>query len=193
MCAKDYRKLALQHLSGHWGMMVLIGLIYTLIMSATAYTVVGAIVLGGPMLVGWIAVMLSLLRTGDTKVERLFDGFKGDFGNRMVGYILYSVFLALWSLLFVIPGIVKSYSYSMTFYLMHDHPEMTATEAITRSREMMNGHKWELFCLHFSFIGWMLLSVLTLGIGLLFLLPYMQMAQTEFYENLKNQTEMPQL
>ena len=104
----------------------------------------------------------------------------------MTASVLYNVFLALWSMLFIIPGIVKYYSYSMTFYILRDNPDMLANDAITASRQMMNGHKLRLFCLHLSFIGWILLSVLTLGIGLLFVFPYMQTAQAAFYEDLRN-------
>jgi uncharacterized membrane protein len=88
-------------------------------------------------------------------------------------------------MLFIIPGIVKSYSSAMSYYIMCDNPEMGANEAITRSREMMNGHKWQLFCLHFSFIGWILLSMLTCGLLLFMVTPYMNAATAEFYEKLK--------
>lgn len=70
---------------------------------------------------------------------------------------LQGLYIALWSLLLVIPGIVKTYSYAMTPYIMSEHPSLTANEAITESRRIMNGNKWRLFCLDFSFIGWELL------------------------------------
>lgn len=94
------------------------------------------------------------------------------------------LFVFLWTLLFIIPGIIASYSYSMTAYIMVDHPEYSALEAITESKKMMRGHKWRLFCLHFSFIGWYLLSALTWGIGLLWLNPYVEAANAAFYKEL---------
>ena len=82
--------------------------------------------------------------------------------------------------------IVEWWPYAMTYYILNDNPEMSANDAITRSREMMDGHKWQLFCLRFSFIGWYLLSALTFGILLIVVMPYMQAAEAEFYEKLKN-------
>jgi uncharacterized membrane protein len=94
------------------------------------------------------------------------------------------LFAFLWTLLLVIPGIIASYSYSMTAYIMVDHPEYGAYEAIMKSKEIMRGHKWRLFCLHMSFIGWYFLSVLTWGIGLLWLNPYVEAANAAFYKEL---------
>ena len=87
----------------------------------------------------------------------------------------------LWSLLFVIPGIVAGYSYAMTGYILAEHPELTASEAIEQSKQMMSGNRFRLFCLQFSFIGWDLLCALTLGIGNLWLRPYKQAAEAAFY------------
>ena len=94
------------------------------------------------------------------------------------------LFVFLWSLLFIIPGIIAFYSYSMTAYIMIDHPEYGAYEAIMASKEMMRGHKWRLFCLHFSFIGWSLLCCFTCGIGFLILTPYVEAANAAFYMEL---------
>ena len=186
MLAKDYRKQAWQRLSGHWGQMVVICLLYTVLTSALAYTFVGSLLLGGVLMLGLCSATLSLLRTGDARAEYLFDGFKGNLTNAITASLLYNVYIMLWSLLFVIPGIVKSYSYAMTFYILRDNPDMPANDAITESRRMMDGNKLRLFCLHLSFIGWLLLSVLTCGILLLWVIPYMQTAQAAFYESLKN-------
>jgi uncharacterized membrane protein len=81
---------------------------------------------------------------------------------------------------------VKGYSYAMTYYLLKDHPEMSATEAITESRRMMNGNKMRLFRLNLSFIGWYLLCFVTFGIALLWVLPYYHTACAAFYEDIKN-------
>ena len=85
---------------------------------------------------------------------------------------LQGLYIALWSLLLVIPGIVKTYSYAMTPYIMSEHPSLTANEAITESRRIMDGNKWRLFCLDFSFIGWELLCALPLYIGYFLILRY---------------------
>ena len=94
------------------------------------------------------------------------------------------MYVLLWSLLFIIPGIIATYSYAMTEFILAEHPELTASEAIARSKEMMSGNRWCLFCLHFSFIGWDILSSLTLGIGNLWLHPYKQAANAVFYREI---------
>ena len=187
MFAKDYRQCARERVKGHWGTLILAYLIYSLLFGALGSTAFGLLLLGGPLMIGFVAVVLSLIRTGEAKIETMFEGFTDNFVARMLSYILYTLFITLWSLLFVIPGIVKTYSYAMTFYIMRDNPGISANEAITRSRQMMDGHKWQLFCLHFSFIGWILLSVLTCGILMLWVAPYMQAAQAVFYESIKGE------
>lgn len=191
MFAKDYRRMAWEKLRGNWGTVIVTYLIYSLIIGALSGGTAGIalLILGGPLTVGFAAVMLTLMRTGSTKIETLFDGFSTDFVSRMLAHILYSIYIALWSLLFVIPGLVKSYSYAMTFYILRDNPGIGANEAITRSRQMMKGHKWQLFCLDFSFIGWILLSMLTCGILMLWVAPYMQAARTAFYESIKDEAQ----
>ena len=192
MTAKEYRARARQHLSGNWGILILAYVLYGVIAGALSLTGVGSIatlVVAGPFSVGIVGMYLSVRRTGRTEIGMLFDGFRTGLGNRIVGGILYTLFLMLWTFLFWVPGIIKSFSYAMTFYIMCDNPEMSGNDAITLSRKMMKGNKFRLFCLYFSFIGWMILSVFTFGIGYLFLYPYMSMATAEFYEDLKAQQE----
>ena len=98
-----------------------------------------------------------------------------------------AIFILLWSLLLVIPGIIKMFSYSMSGYIMVENPELTAKEAMTISMDMMRGNKWRLFCLSFSFIGWILLCGLTMGIGFLWLNPYMNAAYTAFYNEISGE------
>lgn len=87
----------------------------------------------------------------------------------------------LWSLLFIIPGIVAGYSYAMTSYILAENPELTASDAIEQSKQMMYGHRFQLFCLQLSFIGWDILATLAFGIGYLWLTPYKQAATAAFY------------
>ena len=91
----------------------------------------------------------------------------------------------LWSLLLVVPGIIKGYAYSQAFYLLNDNKKLGYKEALEESEKMMDGHKWELFVLQLSFIGWSLLAVLTCGIGFLWLTPYMNTTLANYYEDLK--------
>lgn len=113
-------------------------------------------------------------------------GFKSGYG-RVVGTMLRTdIYLILWSLLFVIPGIIKSYSYRMVPYILAEEPELSGKEAITRSRQMMNGQKWKTFVLDLSWILWMFFGIITLGLGLVFYVsPYMEATNAELYHALK--------
>ena len=116
-------------------------------------------------------------------VNDLFSQFP-NYGGAFLLRLFTILLLFLWTLLFIIPGIIKSYSYAMAPYIMAEHPELRPDECITRSRELMHGHKFELFCLQLSFIGWIILCIFTLGIGFFFLRPYQQAATAAFYRNL---------
>lgn len=123
------------------------------------------------------------------ELDELNAGFVPKYWHNLATMLLRKVFVFLWSLLFIIPGIIMSYAYEMTPYILNDHPELGAKEAIDRSRTMMKGHKWELFVLDLSFIGWLILSILTLGIvGIFYVNPYYNSSHAAFYEALKAQT-----
>ena len=189
MTRPEMKQLAKEKLRGNWGNVIIALLLFGLITGA-ASSLLGIIqlIIAGPMAVGLAAVFLNLFRKGKTDLEDLFVGFK-NFANNFITGLLVQLFIFLWSLLFVIPGIVKSYAYAMTFYIQHDHPEMNETDAITASRNMMKGHKADLFCLDLSFIGWYLLVGLTFGILAFYVVPYHRATRTAFYENLKAQQE----
>ena len=172
-------------LSGNWGIAIGIWVVYLVLGAAIAFTFIGPIILSGVLAFGVMAAYLTLVRTKSTSFETLFSGFS-NFGTTCVVGILQTIFLTLWSLLFIIPGIVKTYSYSMTYYILRDNPNLSASEAITESRRMMNGYKGKLFCLDLSFIGWFLLCALTFGLLGLYVLPYYNAARARFYEDLKN-------
>lgn len=145
------------------------------------------IVLGGPLTYGVTNYSLKVVRKEDSNTGDLFKGFSSIFGKSIGLFVLEFVYLLLWTLLFFIPGIIKSYSYSMSFYLLRDNPELDSEEAITRSRKLMKGHKWELFVFDLSFIGWIILSMLTLGIlALFFVGPWMTLAHAKFYDSIKD-------
>ena len=103
------------------------------------------------------------------------------------------IFILLWSILLIIPGIIAAISYSMTFLIIAEDESIDAIEALKKSKEIMYGHKWKYFCLMLRFIGWALVCILTLGIGFIWLLPYVHVTIVKFYEdiqvaNLANQT-----
>ena len=136
-----------------------------------SFLAVARFVVGGPVKMGYSVFNLNLVDKKETKFGDLFSCFNR-FGAGFCMNLLMGIFIFLWSLLFVIPGIIKRFSYAMTPYVLAENPQMTARQAITRSRWLMDGNKWRLFCLNFSFIGWGLLSLVpalicTVVIGML--------------------------
>lgn len=136
--------------------------------------------------VGFAFAFLLLLRNGDDRLtSNMFEVSFRQYWHKVWGMFLMYLFIALWTLLFILPGIVKAFSYALTPYILEENPDLSANEAIDHSRAMMKGHKFDLFYLYLSFIGWFLLSFLTLGIGFIWLIPYMNTAQAAFYEDVK--------
>lgn len=162
-----------------------VNLLLSIILGALSSFAVGIIFMG-VLNIGFYKIMLNSVRKKDTKLEDLFSGFASGFDRSLIAGLLVYVFTFLWSLLFIIPGIIKSYSYSMTYYILLDDENISGTDAIKKSEGMMKGHKKELFLQDLSFIGWILLSILTLGILLIWLNPYMELSRAVFYERLKN-------
>lgn len=114
--------------------------------------------------------------------------FKSNYSRAVITSVLVAVYTALWSMLFIIPGIIKSYSYAMTFYIANEMPEKSSEECVQLSMKMMYGNKAKLFWLDMSFIGWFLLCAITFGIAALFVEPYWLTARAAFYEDLKKET-----
>lgn len=121
------------------------------------------------------------------KIEDAFIGFKGDnFLRTLVGYLRYAIFTFLWGLLFIVPGIIKSISYSQMFYLMAEDEDLDPGDAQKESMELMEGHKWEYFVLVLSFFAWYLLCIVTLGIACIYVSPYVQTTLAEYHVRLIN-------
>lgn len=138
------------------------------------------LVIGGCMNLGLVRYNQNLYHGRKAGLDDLFEHFN-NFGNAFLLNLFIYLFVFLWTLLLIIPGIVMSYAYSQAFFIMQDDPSIAPLDAIKKSKEMMYGKKWDLFCLDLSFIGWAILSALTCGIGFLFLSPYMMAARTSFY------------
>ena len=170
-----------------WLMALAVSFVLSAILG-TASTItsgIGSIILTGPIMFGLYKSFLIATRTKeDINFNNAFDGFK-NFGQTFLLGLMQSIFVMLWSLLFIIPGIVKTYAYSMAYYIMADHPEYTWKQCLDESQKMTKGYKWQLFCLDFSFIGWIIVGALCLGIGTLWVTPYQYAARTEFYHALK--------
>lgn len=158
----------------------LVGSATFIILSALVMAVV-YFILGSVVGVGYSRFNLDLVdRQKEPEIGTLFGYFK-HWKTTAAAKFLQGLYVFLWSLLFIIPGIIAGYSYAMTSYILAEHPELTASEAIEQSKQMMSGNRFRLFCLQFSFIGWDLLCALTLGIGHLWLTPYKQAATAAFY------------
>jgi len=185
-------QMARESLKGKWTQAVGTYLVYIVILGAFSgtsrvlpLTGIVSLILAGPMFLGITIFSLSLARNQDARIEQIFNGFY-NFGTALGAYILMVVFILLWSVLLVIPGIIAALSYSMTFYIIADDPSVGAMEAIDKSKMMMAGYKWKYFCLMLRFLGWALLCILTLGIGFLWLMPYMQVSVAKFYDDVKS-------
>lgn len=185
--AKARQDLGSNLFSTQWMSALAVSLIYTLIVGAlSAIPAVGSIaslLLSGSLVFGISRYYTKLARNETPTIDNLFDGFKLLIQNFFLAFMM-SLFVFLWSLLFIIPGIIKAYAYSMAFYIKQDHPEYEWKECLDESQRMMDGHKADLFLLQLSFIGWMILCIFTAGIGFLWLEPYMQAAQANFYNEL---------
>lgn len=213
MCAADHRRIARQALVGNWGTAVAVCLVAVLMGASLSGTGISAtllrqygwddlhihmrpitlsisilglifLLLGGPVRQGLCRYLLDLFQRDHPRFSTLFSQFDR-YTDGLCLLLLQRLFIFLWSLLFLIPGIIAAYRYAMAPFIMAEDPECTASEAIRRSKEMMNGHKFDLFCLHLSFIGWALLCAFTFGIGYIFLNPYTNAADASFYRELR--------
>ena len=166
-------------------MLFVISLVVSLILGAAGFVVVGSLLLTGPLMLGMAKVYLLMVREAKKPtMEDLFSGFS-QFGQSLALYLLVAIFVFLWSLLLVVPGIIKAISYSQAFYILADHPEMTASEALNESKRIMDGHKWEYFVLGLSFILWALLATVTCGLAYIYVAPYMGTTFFNYYEKIK--------
>lgn len=147
----------------------------------------GVILLAGPLEYGMAYIFLKQARDHQpVQLSDMFRGFQDDFGGTFLIGFLSSLFTALWSLLFLIPGIVKGYAYSLAYYVKLDHPDYNWRACINESRRLMNGHKWEAFVLDLSFLGWLFVGALCLGIGTLWVSPYIAATKAQFYEYVRS-------
>lgn len=192
MTRAELKAKAKEQLKGKVGKFFLCMLIIMGIsMACGAIPVVGwiATIFVAPALsLGLVMVYLQVTKGENVEISNLFDGFsytgKATWLNILIGF-----FTTLWTMLFYIPGIVKTYAYSMSYYILADNPELTAREALRKSKEITKGHKLDLFVLDLSFIPWILLVTITCGIAAIYVVPYMSLTIANFYNEIK---EKPQ-
>jgi len=177
-------------LRGMWGLAIGASVFYgAFLLTIRAVPIMGpiaALLISGSMHLGFVIFSLSLSRKQNPQFSQIFNGFQ-KFSVALGAYLLQAIFVFLWSLLLIIPGIIASLSYAMTFYIIADDDSIGPLEAIRKSKEMMLGNRWKLFCLGCRFIGWILLCIPTLGIGFLWLFPYEMISYAKFYDDLIQQ------
>lgn len=186
MATEDYTVIPepTDALRGKWGIAIGTFFIYGLVSLVLGVTRIGPIILGGPLALGLAIVSLRLVRGQDIEVGMIFKGFD-NFVNALVTYLLMVLFVVLWTLLLIIPGIIAALSYGMAFFILADNPTMTGREVLRTSKAMMDGHKMDLFILYLKFFVFSLLCLITLFIGYLWLVPYMNVSLAAFYEDVK--------
>lgn len=162
-----------------------------IIIIASLFAAVIYFVLGSFIGVGYAKFNLNLVDKKNAAFETLFEYFSR-WKTTTIARLLRALYVFLWSLLFIIPGIVAGFSYAMTDYILAEDPELTADEAISQSKSIMMGNKWRFFCLQFSFIGWDILATLAFGIGHLWLTPYKQAAYAAFYREVSGTEFFPE-
>ncbi|HEY8424301.1 MAG TPA: DUF975 family protein [Clostridia bacterium] len=184
---KEYRKIAWDILMQNLGSIFLFALLAKILISSISSTGFGFLILG-PFFVGVALYYLRAVRREPLDYGALFEPIlKNDFLRTIALYLLKLLLLFLWGFLFIIPALIKNYSYSMAIYIALDNPGMKAKDCITLSRKMMDGYKFKLFLLNLSFIGWYILGSLLFFIGSIFVSAYHNLAIAAFYDDLKKQ------
>lgn len=181
-------------LAGHWALAVVGFAIFPAISLGTSLwpleplgQLAISVLLTGPFSLGMARLALSLAGGKPASLSQVFEAFDGvrRFGTAVVSYVLMVVFILFWLLFLVIPGIAAALSYAMLFFVLAEDDEIGPLAALTRSREMMLGHRWRFLELVLRFVGWYLVCVLTLGIGFFWVYPYQTVSFAQFYRELK--------
>ena len=146
---------------------------------------IGSLLVSGSLFYGLLYVIKSNFEKQKVEFDDLFQGFKC-YKKTFCLTLLQCIYIFLWSLLLVIPGIIKMISYSMSYFILLDNQSLSSSECIVRSKNIMNGHKWEYFCLILSYLGWIILIILTLGILSIWVIPKIQTSSYIFYKQLNN-------
>ena len=180
--------MARESLQDRWALAIGVCVLNIVIAIAVQFIPVGGMLISifitGPFTLGLVIFSLSISRDEEASVEQLFEGFN-HLGTAIGAYILTSVIIVIGIFLLIIPGIIAALSVSMTFYIIADDDSIGVLDAIKKSNEMMINYRWKLFCLYFRFFGWAVVCILTFGIGFLWLIPYIQISVSKFYEDIK--------
>jgi len=183
----EFRRIADEKLSGKWSEAALVQFFYSLLVGfVTSIGGIGMFLIGGPINIGYAMFIADLYRGERPNIGTLVKGFDERVGDRILLGLISQLYLLLWSMLFLIPGIIKSFSYSMIYFIQLDNPDMHYEDIIMRSRKIMNGNKWRLFCLYLSHIVWYILVFLTFGVLSFWVAPKVNLAKYAMYLEIKN-------
>ena len=189
MTRAELKNEAKEQIKGKIGILFLIFLIIAMIEVGSSFVpVIGwfaAIIIVPAFEMSVCMIFLNLSKGEDVSVGDAFKGFNIT-GKAVWLYILTILFTFLWSLLFIIPGIIKTFSYSMAPFILADNPNLTSSEALSESIKIMNGHKFDLFVLQLSFFLWYILGAITFGIAYIYVVPYFEATMTNFYNEIKD-------
>ena len=194
MTRKEMKALARLQIEGKIGALFLVSFIGSLIASAgSGFPIIGVVlsfILSSAISLSLIYIHFRIAADPSyrPRVGDLFNGFS-NFWPFLKAMLLSSLYVFLWSLLFLIPGIIKALAYSQVPYIVAENPNMPVRDALRLSERMMMGRKWEYFVLNLSFMGWALLSLPTLGLITIWLEPYMQMTMINFYSDCKAKSD----
>lgn len=188
MTNAELKALAKARLKNNWGTAILVILLQGVITYVVGIALPGigniaSLILSGPLTFGVTYVYVQFSYGQSAQVGDAFKGFSY-FGNTFLLYLLRAIFVALWSLLLVVPGIMKAYSYAMATYLMVQEPSISAQDALKKSEQCMKGHRMEMFMLVLSFFGWWMLCIVTFGVATLFVAPYLNETLILFFQQL---------
>jgi uncharacterized membrane protein len=185
---------ARESLRGKWGLAILTFFIYTLLTTTSGSTrLYGSmltissmltLIIGGPLALGAAIFSLSISRGKEAMLEQIFQGFN-NFSTALIAYLLIILYVLLWALLLIVPGIIAALGYSMVFYILADDPLIKPQDALKKSKSMMDGYKMKLFYLCLRFFLLALLCILTLGIGFFWLIPFIHVTMAKFYDDIK--------
>ncbi|MCL2058139.1 MAG: DUF975 family protein [Oscillospiraceae bacterium] len=180
----ELKSLAKDQIKGKIGILFLCMLIVAVISGAAGFTFVGPLILGPAFLIASVRIYLNLTDGGTPVLGDIFKGFDV-IGKAVWLSILVGFFTMLWSMLLYVPGIIKGISYSMSFYILAENPDMTAREALNESKRIMKGNVGKMFVLALSFFPWLLLCGITFGIAGIYVVPYMTTTITNFYKEIR--------
>ena len=193
IASSELKNRALDNLRIGWGNPILafflVGLISQLSSLVPFIGSIIALIIVGPLALGSATFSLQFSKNENPKVSTVFSGFN-NFGNALGTYILMGLIVFAFTLLLIIPGIIRALAYSQTMFILAKNPNIAPLDALKKSREMMDGHKMDYFILNLSFIGWFLLCILTFGIGFFWLVPYINISLAHFHNELAGDEDL---